>query len=41
VNVTQYLEPHAQRIDLVTDTADAFYSSFEHRTFNGYRIYPS
>lgn len=31
----------AQRIDLVTDTADAFYASFEHRTFNGYRIYPS
>ena len=30
----------AQRIDLVTDTAEAFYSSFPHRTFNGFRIYP-
>jgi len=30
----------AQRVDLVTDTADEFYSSFEHRTFSGYRIYP-
>jgi GNAT superfamily N-acetyltransferase len=31
----------AQRIDLVTDTAEDFYSSFEHRTFAGFRIYPS
>ena len=31
----------AQRIDLVTDTAEAFYTSFEHRTFSGFRIYPS
>jgi len=31
----------AQRIDLVTDTAEAFYSSYEHhRTFTGFRIYP-
>jgi ribosomal protein S18 acetylase RimI-like enzyme len=30
----------AQRIDLVTDTAEAFYASFSHRTFNGFRIYP-
>ncbi|HZX07930.1 GNAT family N-acetyltransferase [Kribbella sp.] len=31
----------AQRIDLVTDTAEDFYASFEHRTFSGFRIYPS
>lgn len=31
----------AQRVDLVTDTAEDFYSSFEHRTFSGFRIYPS
>ncbi|WP_427895140.1 GNAT family N-acetyltransferase [Kribbella sp. GL6] len=31
----------AQRIDLVTDTAEDFYVSFEHRTFSGFRIYPS
>jgi ribosomal protein S18 acetylase RimI-like enzyme len=30
----------AQRVDLVTDTADAFYASFPHRTFSGFRIYP-
>ncbi|HET6295497.1 MAG TPA: GNAT family N-acetyltransferase [Kribbella sp.] len=30
----------AQRIDLVTDTAEAFYSSFDHHTFKGFRIYP-
>ena len=30
----------AQRIDLVTDTADAFYASLPHRTFTGFRIYP-
>lgn len=30
----------AQRIDLVTDTAEDFYASFQHRTFAGYRIYP-
>jgi ribosomal protein S18 acetylase RimI-like enzyme len=30
----------AERIDLCTDSADAFYESFEHRRFSGYRIYP-
>jgi GNAT superfamily N-acetyltransferase len=30
----------AQRIDLVTDTAEAFYASLPHRTFSGFRIYP-
>ncbi|QNE21882.1 GNAT family N-acetyltransferase [Kribbella qitaiheensis] len=30
----------AQRIDLVTDTAEAFYASLPHHTFTGYRIYP-
>jgi ribosomal protein S18 acetylase RimI-like enzyme len=30
----------AQRVDLVTDTANAFYKSFDHRTFTGFRIYP-
>ena len=29
----------AQRIDLVTDTAEDFYSSFDHKTFHGFRIY--
>jgi ribosomal protein S18 acetylase RimI-like enzyme len=30
----------AQRIDLVTDTAEAFYASLPHHTFTGFRIYP-
>ena len=30
----------AQRIDLVTDTAEAFYTSLPHKTFSGFRIYP-
>jgi GNAT superfamily N-acetyltransferase len=30
----------AQRIDLVTDTAEAFYASLPHHTFHGFRIYP-
>jgi len=30
----------AQRIDLLTDTAEAFYASFEHRSASGFRIYP-
>ncbi|MGW7682715.1 hypothetical protein ACWGID_18385 [Kribbella sp. NPDC054772] len=25
---------------LVTDTAEDFYASFEHRTLSGFRIYP-
>jgi ribosomal protein S18 acetylase RimI-like enzyme len=30
----------AQRVDLVTDTAEDFYQSFDHKTFSGFRIYP-
>ncbi|TDU87283.1 acetyltransferase (GNAT) family protein [Kribbella voronezhensis] len=30
----------AQRIDLVTDTAQDFYASLPHHTFSGFRIYP-
>jgi ribosomal protein S18 acetylase RimI-like enzyme len=29
----------AQRVDLVTDSAEDFYASFQHRTFAGFRIY--
>jgi GNAT superfamily N-acetyltransferase len=31
----------AQRMDLVTDDADAFYASFDHKTLSGFRIYPA
>lgn len=30
----------AQRIDLVTDTAEDFYASLPHHTYAGFRIYP-
>ncbi len=30
----------AQRVDLLTDTAGAFYRSFKHTEFEGFRIYP-
>lgn len=28
------------RMDLITDDADAFYETFEHKRMDGYRIYP-
>jgi ribosomal protein S18 acetylase RimI-like enzyme len=30
----------AQRIDLVTDTAEDFYAALPHHPYNGFRIYP-
>lgn len=30
----------AQRIDLITDTAEAFYASLPHKALSGFRIYP-
>jgi len=35
-----FMRAGGQRIDLVTDSADAFYSSLPHKRFNGYRLYP-
>jgi ribosomal protein S18 acetylase RimI-like enzyme len=29
-----------KRMDLITDAAEAFYTSFEHRRMSGFRIYP-
>jgi ribosomal protein S18 acetylase RimI-like enzyme len=29
-----------KRMDLITDSAQAFYERFEHKTMSGYRIYP-
>lgn len=29
------------KIDLLTDTAAEFYATFPHRTFTGFRLYPS
>jgi ribosomal protein S18 acetylase RimI-like enzyme len=28
------------RMDLITDDAEAFYETFEHRRMNGFRLYP-
>ncbi len=29
-----------QRVDLLTDSAQAFYTSLPHRTMDGFRVYP-
>jgi ribosomal protein S18 acetylase RimI-like enzyme len=41
-DLVEYVFPltGAQRMDLVTHDAGDFYRSFEHRTFEGFRIYP-
>jgi ribosomal protein S18 acetylase RimI-like enzyme len=31
---------HTLRMDLITDSADEFYTSFPHRKMSGFRIYP-
>jgi ribosomal protein S18 acetylase RimI-like enzyme len=31
---------HTARMDLITDSAEAFYESFAHRRMHGFRIYP-
>ena len=42
-DLLEYAVPRAgaQRVDLVTDTAENFYASFEHRRYSGFRIYPA
>ena len=35
-----FVRAGGQRIDLVTDSSDAFYESFPHKRLGGYRIYP-
>ena len=35
-----FMRAGGQRIDLVTDSADAFYESLAHKRLSGYRIYP-
>ena len=31
---------HTLRMDLITDSADGFYTSFPHKKMSGFRIYP-
>lgn len=42
-DLVEYVFPltGAQRMDLITDDADAFYASFDHKTLSGFRIYPA
>ena len=38
--VASFQATGTKRMDLITDSADAFYTSFEHRRMSGFRIYP-
>ena len=40
LTVATFQATHTKRMDLITDDAEGFYESFEHKTMAGYRIYP-
>lgn len=40
LTVATFQSTHTLRMDLITDSADGFYESFEHKQMTGYRIYP-
>ncbi len=40
LTVATFQATHTLRMDLVTDSADPFYATFEHRPMHGFRIYP-
>jgi ribosomal protein S18 acetylase RimI-like enzyme len=40
LTVATFQATHTKRMDLITDNAEGFYESFEHKTMVGYRIYP-
>ena len=40
LTVATFQATHTLRMDLVTDSADPFYTIFEHRPMHGFRIYP-
>lgn len=40
LTVATFQATGALRMDLITDSAEAFYTSFEHRPMRGFRIYP-
>lgn len=40
LTVATFQSTHTLRMDLITDSAEGFYESFEHKTMAGYRIYP-
>lgn len=40
LTVATFQATGTKRMDLITDSAQGFYGSFEHRRMSGYRIYP-
>ena len=38
--VATFQDTATKRMDLITDSAEGFYESFEHRRMSGFRIYP-
>jgi ribosomal protein S18 acetylase RimI-like enzyme len=38
--VATFQATHTVRMDLITDSAEAFYESFAHRRMHGFRLYP-
>jgi ribosomal protein S18 acetylase RimI-like enzyme len=40
LTVATFQATTTKRMDLITDSAEAFYESFEHKQMFGYRIYP-
>ncbi len=40
LTVATFQDTHTLRMDLITDSADPFYASFEHKPMHGFRIYP-
>jgi ribosomal protein S18 acetylase RimI-like enzyme len=40
LTVATFQATHTKRMDLITDSAEAFYEAFEHRRMHGFRIYP-
>lgn len=40
LTVATFQSTGTKRMDLITDSAEEFYESFEHRQMSGYRIYP-
>lgn len=40
LTVATFQATHTKRMDLITDDAEGFYETFEHKAMAGYRIYP-
>jgi ribosomal protein S18 acetylase RimI-like enzyme len=40
LTVATFQATHTLRMDLITDAADGFYESFEHKRMSGFRLYP-